>query len=590
MNFLSIHLGHNATVALSMKGKIICVHSEERSTRIKNFTGFPVNSIKIIMSKYLDGSLAKIDKFVFIDQTGLALNYIKQHHYKNHKFGAYGWKTKRKFLSNSKIYHFFGRGILNPIVKIRRYLTKLVNRSINKKAILQKIFEIHPDIKFDLKKAIFFDHHEMHALSHRYFFDTDETKHLIFTMDGEGDNLSSTVNLFDRGEATKISENSKDFSLGYFYAEVTKFLGLKAFEHEFKVMGMSPYSNKKDIERILANLNDLITINYKGQFRSKVVASLFRYEIEKIFKFEKFENICGATQLFTERLILKWVKYWVKKTSIEKVILSGGVFMNIKACKEISELKEINEIIVVPSASDESLPFGALYKINKLHDQKINLVNNLYLGNSDHNNIKKFIETIDRNKFNVKEFKNFKYLNEDVSKLLSENNIVARCVGREEFGARALGNRSILCNPSKLENIKIINNAIKKRDYWMPFSPSILKEDAKMYFNNPKKIDSKFMTCLFDSTNLAKEHLISAIHPIDYTMRPQIVDKENNEEYYDLIFKFKQITGIGGLLNTSFNLHGEPNVSSYKDAINTVENSKLKYLVLENYLVEKIIN
>jgi carbamoyltransferase len=269
-------------------------------------------------------------------------------------------------------------------------------------------------------------------------------------------------------------------------------------------------------------------------------------------------------------------------------VLSGGVFMNIKACKEISELNDVKDMLVVPSSSDESLPFGALYKINKLNNQNISVIKNLYLGMSYENSIDKFINKLDKKKFTIKEYNNFQDLNSEAANLIAKNNIVARCTGREEWGARALGNRSILCNPSKLENIKIINEAIKQRDYWMPFSPSILKNDAEKYFYNTKKIDAKFMTCLFNSTDLAKDHLKAAIHPIDFTMRPQLVDEQNNKEYYDLILKFKKISGIGGLLNTSFNLHGEPNVSNYDSAIHTVINSKLSYLIIENYLIEKI--
>ena len=122
----------------------------------------------------------------------------------------------------------------------------------------------------------------------------------------------------------------------------------------------------------------------------------------------------------------------------------------------------------------------------------------------------------------------------------------------------------------------------------MPFSPSILDNYADKYFLNPKKVNTKFMTCLFDSTEIAKSHLRAAIHPIDFTMRPQVVYANSNPGYYDLINKFKNLTGIGGLLNTSFNLHGEPNVSDYSDAIHTLSNSKLKYLQLEHYLIEKI--
>lgn len=587
MNFLSIHYGHNATVALSIKGEIVCVLSEERVTRIKNFTGYPVEAIKKILIEFLGNDISKIDKFVFIDQTGLALKYIKNQDYKFKQFGTSAWNSKEDFLIKNKFYRILGSKTVNFVANIVRNFNRKFS-SIDKNKILLKIFELHPEIKFDLKKAVFFDHHEMHALSHRFFKNTDNDNYIIFTMDGEGDNLSSTVNVFKNGEIENISKNSNDHSVGYFFAETTKLLGLKAFEHEFKVMGMAPYSRTKDVNRILKNLNNLIIFRNDGKLYSKVVSSLFKYEIDKIFKYEKFENICGAAQVFIEKLIINWIKFWIKETSINNVVLSGGVFMNIKACKEISELNDVKDMLVVPSSSDESLPFGALYKINKLNNQNISVIKNLYLGMSYENSIDKFINKLDKKKFTIKEYNNFQDLNSEAANLIAKNNIVARCTGREEWGARALGNRSILCNPSKLENIKIINEAIKQRDYWMPFSPSILKNDAEKYFYNTKKIDAKFMTCLFNSTDLAKDHLKAAIHPIDFTMRPQLVDEQNNKEYYDLILKFKKISGIGGLLNTSFNLHGEPNVSNYDSAIHTVINSKLSYLIIENYLIEKI--
>ena len=589
MIFLSIHYGHNATVALSIKGEIVCVLSEERVTRIKNFTGYPVEAIKKVLKKFLNNDISKINKFIFIDKTGLALKYIKNQDYIAKNYGSYAWDNKKQFLVRNKFYGILGDKTVNLVAKCYRILNrKFLN--VDKNKILLKIFELNPEVKFDLKKAVFFDHHEMHALSHRYFKNTDEKDHIIFTLDGEGDNLSSTVNIFKNGRIENISKNSNDYSIGYFYAETTKLLGLKAFEHEFKVMGMAPYSRKKDVNRILENLNNLIFLGTDGKFYSKVISSLFKYEIDKIFKYEKFENICGAAQVFTEKLILNWIKFWIKKTSINNIVLSGGVFMNIKACKEVSELDTVNDMLVVPSSSDESLPFGGLYKIKKLNNQKISITKNLYLGMSYNQDVNKFINKLDKKKFIVKKYDNFRDLNSVAADLIAKNNIVARCSGKEEWGARALGNRSILCNPSKLENIKIINKAIKQRDYWMPFSPSILKDDAFKYFLNPKNIDTRFMTCLFKSTDLAKDHLKAAIHPIDFTMRPQVVDEENNKEYYDLILKFKEISGIGGILNTSFNLHGEPNVSNYDDAIHTVIDSKLNYLIIENYLIEKKLN
>jgi carbamoyltransferase len=174
-----------------------------------------------------------------------------------------------------------------------------------------------------------------------------------------------------------------------------------------------------------------------------------------------------------------------------------------------------------------------------------------------------------------------------VAELLVHNEIVARCYGREEWGARALGNRSIICNPSDFKNINTLNKKVKNRDFWMPFTPSILAEDLDLYVLNPKGIRAPYMCITFDSTEKAKKEISAAIHPSDYTVRPQAVSKSWNPEYYSLIEEFKNITGISAVLNTSFNLHGEPNVGSPEDAIYTMDNSGLNYLVLGEYLVEK---
>ncbi len=588
MIFLAIHIGHNATVALSINGKIISVISEERITRIKNFTGFPNKSIEFIKKKFLNNDLSKINKFIFIDKTGQALNYIKKKKFKSHSYGNYGWINKKNYFKKYKIYLILGFRLTNLVTKIKRILKKFLNTSNKNKVLLDKIIKQYPEINFDINKAIFYDHHETHALSFGYFKNKNINKSLIFTMDGEGDFLSSTVSIYENNKLNKLSKNLNDTSLGYFYAESTKILGLKPFEHEFKVMGMAPYAKKEDVARILKELDGLIVVNKEGNFETKIVSSLFQYELEKIFKYEKFENICGAVQQFSENLIVKWIEYWMNKTSLDNLVLSGGVFMNIKACKKILEHSKVKSLFIVPSASDESLPFGALYKINKKNNQPIEILENLYVGRSFKNNIDDFVKKIDTKKFKIKKFNNIEDANNEISKLLAENKILARCCENEEWGARALGNRSIICNPSDTNNIKHINSAVKHRDYWMPFSPSILDNYADKYFFNPKKVNTKFMTCLFDSTEIAKSHLRAAIHPIDYTMRPQVVYTDTNPGYYDLINKFKNLTGIGGLLNTSFNLHGEPNVSDYSDAIHTLSNSKLKYLQLEHYLIEKI--
>ena len=167
-----------------------------------------------------------------------------------------------------------------------------------------------------------------------------------------------------------------------------------------------------------------------------------------------------------------------------------------------------------------------------------------------------------------------------MARLLAADCVLARCVGRGEFGARALGNRSIVANPANPGNVKTINESIKNRDFWMPFTPSILAEHASKLIDNPKGVDSPFMTIGFESTMQARDSLVAAIHPADYSVRPQIVTRESNPDYWALIDAFRRITGIPALLNTSLNLHGEPMNYTVADAVRTVALSDLEFLVL----------
>lgn len=589
MIFIAIQSGHNATVGLSKDGEIIALISEERITRKKNYAGFPSESLKFIKSKFLNNDLSKVNKFIFVGESGQVLKFV------NNKINKKITNTKEeknknhnKKLLNYFLYNIFPNYITSSIGKLRR---KIKNDSLNineQKNIFKKIFKLYPDLSFDLNKLEFYDHHETHALSFGYYFDKPDKDFLVFTMDGEGDNISSSVSTFKNNRLKKLSENPSECSIGYLYSQVTEYLGMKPFEHEFKVMGMAPYGKKEDVERIYSKIKHLVKLNSNGQFKSYVPSNLYKYEFSKFFLNEKFQNICGAIQKMTEIIILEWINFWIKKESIKNIIVSGGVFMNIKACKEILDLNTVDTLFVVPSSGDESCVFGALWKANNNENIKTKKIDNLYYGINFEDKAEKFLE--DNNiskKYGVLYFDNYVKLNDHVSQLLSENKIIGRCSGREEWGARALGNRSIICNPSKLENIRLINSTIKERDYWMPFSPTILDIDEKKYLFNNKKFKNDFMTCLFDSTDIARKDLICAIHPIDFTLRPQILKENQNPSYYDLIRQFKEKTDIGAVLNTSFNLHGFPNVSSHEDAFLTFEKSNLKYLIIEKFLIKK---
>jgi len=222
-------------------------------------------------------------------------------------------------------------------------------------------------------------------------------------------------------------------------------------------------------------------------------------------------------------------------------------------------------------------------------EMNISKINNLYLGTSyTEQKIESYMRT--NGFFDKYEIVKPENINQLVAQLLAANQVVARFSGAMEFGARALGNRSILSNPASYENIKIINDMIKNRDFWMPFAATILEKDAGKYLINPKNMTAPFMAITFNTTALAHKNLPAALHPYDQTSRPQILNQDANPSYYELINEFKKNTGSSAILNTSFNLHGEPNVESPKDAFYTFANSGLKYMAIGPFLIKKYGN
>ena len=273
--------------------------------------------------------------------------------------------------------------------------------------------------------------------------------------------------------------------------------------------------------------------------------------------------------------------------------------MNVKVNMLIAEIPEINSITVVPSSGDESLVFGswvlANFK-NLKNDQsqklKLNsgLNSGLLIGNAyDKKYLLVLIKKIkDEYKNDIEIFED--KINEKASILLSKGKIGARFSGRMEFGARSLGNRSIICSPYSIDQISIINEVIKSRDFWMPFAPVILEEEADKYFkiNNNWKRNYQFMQIAARSKEEeAQKDLPATLHPYDKTGRPQVLYKEINPSFYELIARFNEITNIPCLLNTSFNLHGKPVVESPGQAFEVFIKSGLDFLILENYLILK---
>jgi carbamoyltransferase len=431
------------------------------------------------------------------------------------------------------------------------------------------------------------NHHLSHAASAYYgsHFNKGE-KILVLTADGGGDGLCATVYIGENGKLRKISETKAGNSLGNIYSITTYYMGFTPLEHEYKLMGMAPYSSVHYSKKVAKKFGKYLTFDKKTlEFKRKIPEKTnFIYQrLRKDLELERFDNICGGLQMFTEDLAISWVKEALKKSGCNKIALAGGLFMNVKLNQRISELDEVKDIFIMPSCGDESLPIGGCYyKYYELTGKLPKPLYDIYFG-PDFSNEEVLNEL---NKDENLSYILMKNPAKEVGTLLAKGEIVARCSGRMEFGARALGNRSILADASNLDNVRIINMMIKKRDFWMPFAPVMLEEDSKKYIHNPKNLKAPYMILTFNSTERFKD-FIGGVQQADLTARAQIITREYNPEYYDIIKTFKDKTGRGVLMNTSFNLHGLPLVYGPKEALYVFKNSGLKYLQLGDYLVKK---
>lgn len=357
-------------------------------------------------------------------------------------------------------------------------------------------------------------------------------------------------------------------------------------------MGLAPYANQKHAEKVTEIFKNYLGLDKDNPllFKKKIIedSNYILRRLERDLKRKRFDNIAAGLQYFGEELVKSWVKECIKKTGIRDLLCSGGVFMNIKINKLLAELKEVSSISIFPSCGDESNALGAAwamyYKISK--KENFNPLSDYYLGPCfEDQEAEKIIldELKSKDSFS---FVKDNQINKTVVQLLAKGEIVARCSGRMEFGARALGNRSILTDPVNQKIVNIINKMIKCRDFWMPFAPVVLKEKSKLYLQNPKDISSPYMMMGFDTTD-KRNDFIAAIHSADNSARPQILEKNQNSDMEEIINEFEKNTGRAILLNTSFNLHGYPIVFGPKEAIWTFNNSGLKYLVINNFLLTK---
>lgn len=582
MYILGISADHNSSAALLKDDKIIVCVSEERFNRIKNFTGIPKKSIEFCLDfAEIDAEL--LDLVVVSSQVPPPIS----------DWGFEGKVNVNSYKFLKKVYSFLSDEIewrfplFRPINEFMyKQVSKIMKRFINKERIknLQEILDIN-ESKFQ-----FLDHHENHAITALYgapYLIQGIKKVLIITADAEGDNLAGSISVYKNNQLERIAETSLNNSMGNFYSAITKFLGMKPGEHEFKVMGLAPYAQQEDMERVYELIKDWIIVDKKNLcFKTVVNAHHFLKLCHLKLKDKRFDHVAAAAQKLLEARMLELIQLAVKKTGIKTIVVSGGVFMNVKMNKLIAEMPEINNLFVFPSCGDDSNAFGACYfGYKQLNPDKIPYpIKDLYLGsNFPTSKISRLIRKI--KKVKISKPRNLEY---EIARLLSKGEIVARFDGRSEWGARALGNRSILADPSDISVVEKINKMIKNRDFWMPFAPVILDEDKERYIKYLDKSVGYYMMMAYDTKVEYQDDLIAAIHPYDKTARAQVLLKEYNPKLWKILNCFKQLTGRGVLLNTSFNIHGEPIVGSPEDAISVLKRSGLKYLAIDRYIINKL--
>ncbi len=565
---LGIHDGHNCGATLTRGGKIVASVSEERLVRRKNAIGYPRRAIEEVLR--IGGVRAQdLGDVVYASLFMHAAAHLED------------------------ISQWYAVGMEEQIADARR--PAAYGRSIFEARKRERIAQAADHLGIPAARVGFVEHHLAH-LAAAYFTapNADAARPVLgLTLDGAGDGLCATVSICRRNRIERIASTGRDASVGKIYSRVTYLMGMTPWEHEYKLMGLAPYADPDRADAAAAHLHKLIGLSEDGlTFVLKTDLSTnycYRYlrsELERV----RFDTVAGATQRFTEQMMTAWVRACIAKTGIPDIVCGGGVFMNVKANMLLAEMPEVRSIYVMPSGSDESLSIGAclcrFYELAPEADARASRLTHLYLGGREDGRIESAtVEEARRSlQLGVAQPSD---MNVAIADLLAAGEIVAVCRGDMEWGARALGNRSLLSSADDVRRIDRINQMIKMRDFWMPFAPSIKAAAAERYFTPIKGIDYSFMTFAAPTRPETYADIVAGTHPKDRTIRPQVVTTSANPDYHAVIDEFERRTGRGAVLNTSFNLHGEPIVATAKDAIRVMAASDIQHLALNGHLLSK---
>ena len=582
---------HDSAACIIINGEIIAAAQEERFTRKKHDSSYPYNAIEFVL-KYSKLKLKDVDQIVFFEKPFLKFERLLE------TYVAFAPKGYISFAKAMPIW---------------------IKEKLFQKDFLIKKLKSH-DNNFKSENKIFFsDHHLSHAAS--AFFPSPFEEAIVLTADGVGEWATTTVAVGKKNKLEIKKEIHFPHSLGLLYSAFTYYTGFKVNSGEYKLMGLAPYGKPIYINQI----KKLIDIKDDGSFR--LDQSYFNYATGLTMTNKKFNNLFGqnprnpmrekleqfhmdiaaSIQKVTEEIMIKLAKSIRREYGLKNLCLAGGVALNCVANGKILKEKIFENIWIQPAAGDAGGSLGAalaLWYLEFGNSRNVNLNDDMkgsYLGNEfNQDEIEKELKLIGAN------YNKYNYSNiiEKTSQYLSEDKAIGWFQGRMEFGPRALGSRSIIANPKSENMQKNLNLKVKYRESFRPFAPSILREDLENWFkmdvdspymllvaeiNKNKKIEmSNYQKTLFgiDKLNIKRSEIPAVTH-IDYSARVQTISRNQNKIFYDLISKFKERTGCPVLINTSFNVRGEPIVSSPTDAFNCFMGTQLDFLVIGNFILDK---
>ena len=583
---------HDSAAAIIKDGEIIAAAQEERFTRKKHDSGFPKNAIKFLLSE-VNFKLNEIDNIIFFEKPFLKFERLLE------TYMAFAPKGFKSFALAMPIW-------LREKLFQKKFLFDLLKQ-------LDKGFT-------DIEKIKFSEHHFSHAAS--AFYPSPFKEAVILTLDGVGEWATTTIAIGKENKINMVKEIHFPHSIGLLYSAFTYYIGFKVNSGEYKVMGLAPYGKPIYKEKILKNLID---VKSDGSF--KLDMSYFNYATGLTMTNKKFSNLFGqpvrtpdkdlltqfhmdiaaSVQAVIEEIILKLTRKISEDYKIKNLCLAGGVALNCVANGKILKKRIFENIWIQPASGDAGGSLGAAlgYWYHELNNSRKfdnkDKMKGSYLGPKYSN------EKVESDLKNLKA--NFKKLDDDqitknVAELLADQKTVGWFQGRMEFGPRALGCRSILADPRSEQMQKELNLKIKFRESFRPFAPSVLSEKVNNFFelNCPSpymllvadiKRNLRFkMTSdqekLFGIEKLnVKRSTLPAITHVDYSARVQTVHKETNLKYFNLINKFNELTGCPVLVNTSFNIRGEPIVCTVSDAFRCFMGTNLDVLVCENFIMLK---